>query len=272
MPFTTAARHLAAALLAALLAPAAQAQEGLLADFIPNYAAFGIGSTTRYTGSSERVAIAGPLARYEFADKRYLLELVGPMLDLNLLSGSSWRFGPSGNLRFGRSEVEDPVVKQLPEIDATIELGAYLAWTYLQEGPRPWAVRAGVHVWRDVGNVSDGWTATAGGSFWLPLSAQLFVGVGAGLSWGDSAFMRTYYGVDEVGSAASGLPVYRPGGGVRQWYAWPSMIYRVDEHWLVGGGLFYQYLVGGAADSPIVRDRGERGQLSYGIGVGYAWK
>jgi outer membrane protein len=259
------------ALLLGALSSSAWAQTGPTIDFVPNYVGFGLGSTTRYTGASERIGGIAPGARYQIGDSGRYIQLNGPELSLNVLTADSWQFGPAVNLRFGRSNVEDPVVSRLPEIDTTVEAGAFLSWTNISSGPVPIRTRVGVAVFRDVGGVSKGTTATIGGNLWIPISHKTIIGLGGGWSWGDSAFMRTYYGVDTAGAAASGLPFYQPSGGLRQWFAWPAIIHQLDPHWLIGAGLFYQSIEGSAADSPIVTERGKKGQMSYGVGVGYTW-
>ncbi|MFZ4288518.1 MipA/OmpV family protein [Variovorax sp. HJSM1_2] len=262
---------LSGVLLASGLCTSAWAQTGPSLDFIPNYVGLGLGTTTRYTGASERVAGIAPGARYQLDNAGRYIQLTGPEVSLNLLAGETWQFGPALNLRFGRTNVEDPVVSRLPEIDTTVEAGAFFSWTHISSGPLPIRTRLGVAVFHDVGNVSKGNTATIGGSAWMPISQNTIIGWGGGLSWGSSAFMRTYYGIDAAGAAASGLPAYQPSGGIRQWFAWPAIVHRLDAHWLIGLGLVYQSIEGSAADSPIVTERGKRGQLSYGLGVGYAW-
>jgi outer membrane protein len=249
----------------------ASAQTGPVIDFIPNYVGLGLGTTTRYTGADERVWGIAPAARYQFGDSGRYLQVTGPEVSLNILGNGNWQFGPALNLRFGRKNVEDPVVSKLPEIDTTVEAGAFLSWINISSGPQPIRTRVSVSVLHDVGNVSHGTTATLGSNVWIPISSNTVVGLGGGMSWGNSAYMRTYYGVDTAGAMASGLPVYQPSGGLRQWFAWPAIVHRLTTHWLVGAGLFYQSIEGSAANSPIVTERGKRGQLSYGVGLGYTW-
>lgn len=83
--------------------------------------------------------------------------------------------------------------------------------------------------------------------------------------------MQQRFGVSPEASAASGLPTYSASAGVRQYYLWPAVIYRVSKEWYAGAGAFYQRITGDGADSPIITQRGDANQLSAGIGVGYAW-
>jgi outer membrane scaffolding protein for murein synthesis (MipA/OmpV family) len=73
-------------------------------------------------------------------------------------------------------------------------------------------------------------------SLWVPLSRTVFVGFGGGFTWSSESFMQQRFGVSPEASAASGLAVYSAG-----------------------------------ADSPIITQRGERDQITAGIGLGYSW-
>jgi hypothetical protein len=52
--------------------------------------------------------------------------LVGTFLDLNLINHPIIRFGPTAQLRFGRSDVSSRAVRRLPSISKTIEAGLKL--------------------------------------------------------------------------------------------------------------------------------------------------
>ena len=138
------------------------------------------------------------------------------------------------------------------------------------------ALATGDELWSyDLGASVSGGTAgshvTPYASLWVPLSPRLFVGVGGGITWSSEAFVQQRFGVSPEASAASGLPVYSAGAGMRQYYLWPAVIYRVSKQWYAGAGAFYQRITGEAADSPIITQRGDPSQLSAGIGVGYSW-
>ena len=241
-------------------------------DIAPNFVGLGVGVTPRYAGASEDVVGAMPGIRYQVPGSRKFFEWYGPLASFSLTESERWQFGPSLGFRFGRSEVEDAVVRLLPEVDTTIEGGAMLSWTYLNTAGIPWRVRVGGVALTDLGDTYNGLNSSFWSSLWLPLSPRVFIGLGGGFSWSSSSFNQAYFGVTPAGSAASGLPVYTPGSGVRQWYAWPALVVRLSDHWVGGVGVFYQRLAGPAADSPIVTQRGDRNQITAGVGIGYLWR
>ena len=250
----------------------ALAVPGIGTDLIPNFVGVGVGSTSQFTGSSQRTVGVVPGARYKFEGSERFFEWYGPLADVNVLDSRVWQFGPALNLRFGRKNVDDPVVAQLPEVDNTIEGGLALSYTYIDPGPIPFRVRVGGVALVDLGHTFHGFDDTVYASLWMPLSRTMIVGLGTGASWGSASYQQAYYGVTPAGAAASGLPVYTPGSGTRQWYAWPALVVQVTPKWFLGAGAFYQRLVGDAAASPIVQQRGDRNQWTYGLGLAYAFR
>jgi MipA family protein len=53
---------------------------------------------------------------------------------------------------------------------------------------------------------------------------------------------------------------------------WLAAIYQIDKHWFGGAMIYYQRLSGPASESPIVTQRRNRNQITYGVGVAYAFK
>ena len=49
------------------------------------------------------------------------------------------------------------------------------------------------------------------------------------------------------------------------------VIVSLSQNWHLAGGVIYSRLVGDAADSPVVKDRGSENQFFAGAGVVYAW-
>jgi outer membrane protein len=258
--------------LVALSGAPALAVPGLGSDLVPNFFGVGVGSTSQFSGSSQRVIGVLPGARYKFADSERFVEWYGPLADANVLDSREWQFGPALNLRFGRSDVDDAVVSKLPDVGNTIEGGIALSYTYVVRGPIPFRLRVGGVALVDLGNTFHGFDDTAYASLWMPLSHTLLLGLGTGTSWASASYTQAYYGVTPAAAQASGLPAYVPGSGIRQWYAWPALVMQVNPSWFVGAAAFYQRLVGDAAASPIVQERGDRNQWTIGVGVGYAFR
>jgi outer membrane protein len=247
------------------------AAAGLTVDVIPNFIGLGIGSTTEWMGAKDRTTGIVPAARVQLEGQRFA-ELYGPFGDINVLDVPNWEFGPMLSYRFGRKDVEDPVVNSLPSIGAGVEAGMFGGYHYVSTQGIPWRLRVGVSVLTAVGGDATGSHVTPYASVWMPLSRTVFVGLGAGFTWSSDSFMRQRFGVSPAAAVVSGLPAYSPNAGVRQFYAWPAIVVQLNPRWFAAGGVFYQRLTGDAADSPIVTQRGDRNQWTVGDGVGYAWR
>ena len=243
---------------------------GLSVDIVPNYVGAGVGATTEWMGSKDYVGGLVPGGRMQFSKHRFV-EVMGPVVDVNLLDVPNWELGPMLTYRLGRKDVEDPVVNRLPAIDGGLEAGLFAGYHYLNTRGTPWRLRVGVSATTGVAGDATGGQVTPYASIWVPLSPTVFFGVGGGLTWSSASFMQQRFGVTLAGSTASGLPAYSAGAGVRQGYLWPALLVRLDSNWYTGVGAFYQRLTGDAADSPIVVQRGSRDQWTIGAGLGYSW-
>ncbi|MDQ8038546.1 MAG: MipA/OmpV family protein [Pedobacter sp.] len=263
-------RKFFALLSASLLASDALAM-GPTIDIFPDFIGAGVGVTSDYSGSDETFVGALPAGRYQFENSNRFAEWYGPMGDINLLESEEWQLGPALGLRLGRSNVEDVAVARLPEISATVEAGVMASWTRNYLEGVPWRFRIGVTALTDLGNKYDGLNASLFTTFWMPLSPRLFLGIGGGLSYGSESFNQEYYGITPAGAAASGLSAYTPDAGVRQWYAWPALIYKMSPRWVVATGTFYQRISGDPARSPLVAEVGNANQWTSGFGLGRLW-
>lgn len=235
-----------------------------LPDF-PDYMILGTGTGPAYIGADDRVWAVVPAARKSF-DERYL-SLEANYLSANLLNHPNWRVGPAGILRFGRSDVSDNQVARLPEIDMSIDLGAFAAYEVVGDNPRN-RTRVGVGVLQDVTDVHQGYVLDADLRRWLPVGSYGAFGIGVAASWASEDYMDTYFSIDPSGAAASGLPTYAAGSGWRDVRVTAIYVQPVSEKWAVGAGMMYSHLLSKAANSPSVSS--ER-QIFAGVGIARAW-
>ncbi len=248
------------------------AQDELLSLALPegNTVGIGVGAYPDYLGSKDYSVGAIPVARYHFWGRRDIT-LVGNTLNVNLLEGPGWRLGPSGILRFGRSDVKNDVVSRVHEVDPSIDLGLFGGYTWVDpDEPRK---RVGATMWA-LGDVTDshgGWTA--GGNVFgaYPVLRALTLLGGAALTYGSRSYMTAYFGVTPADAQASGLGVYQPDAGIRDVRGWLVALVHLSPRWALGAGVLYSRLADDAARSPIVSEQGSRNQWIYGIGGMYFW-
>jgi len=251
----------------------ARAQEGLLDGALPegNVAALAVGFYPDYIGSDDYSIGAVPLARWKFQGER-AVTLIANQLRVNVLDVEGWRFGPTGILRFGRTDVDDDVVARVHEVDPSLDVGLFVGYDWHPPGePR---IRLGASAWT-LWNVTDtengGWTVGASVYGAYPIALPLTLAGGGGFTYGSGSYMRNNFGITPADSAASGLPIYTPENGVRDVRGWLVLLLHLSPRWTVGAGLLYSWLADEAGRSPIVRDRGSRNQFVGGAGVMYFW-
>lgn len=247
----------------------ARAESGLFAlatTALPNFAALGVGSANDYLGSDERFTGAAPALRLSMGGARYFA-LTANYASMNLVDHPNLRIGPTGLLRFGRSDVEDQAVASLPEIDPTLELGGSVAWETVNPQDVRFRWRFGLDVTQDVLGEHKGSVTSA--------SIRRFFGIGRATigalaiagSYGSGNYMETYFSVGE----GEALEAFEAGAGLRDLRLQAMVIQPLSRQWSLGAGVQYQRLLGDAADSPIVADAGDRDQWIFGVGAARSW-
>jgi outer membrane scaffolding protein for murein synthesis (MipA/OmpV family) len=108
--------------------------------------------------------------------------------------------------------------------------------------------------------------------YWQPFSRELVGTFGVGTSFGDSKYMKTYYGV--TGSDIALFPslggnAYNAKSGLIGVNVPIGLTYIMDRRWMFSGGFRYQKLMDDAKDSPVVSQQGDSSQWIYGLGVSY---
>lgn len=253
---------------------AARAQGFLELEQTPAFIGAGVGSVPDYKGSDDRSGGVAPYARYTFAGQQRYVQLFANELSLNLIDSQKYRFGPVINYHFGRdSDVEDDVVRQMREIDDTVELGLFGDVAWVDPGnPRNRLIVGGMLL-QDAGGESDGLRARLSARYWRQVHRAVDVHVGAGFMYGDRKYNDHYFGInaDNVGSAP--LPAYKAGSGIHEAYVNLGTALYLSKEWVLGAGLRYGRITGDAADSPLVDQRGSENQVIGGIGVAYiGWR
>jgi outer membrane protein len=235
-----------------------------------NFAGLGVGAYPDYFGSSDYNVGAAPFGRFSLGGTRFL-RLMANEMRVNLLDHPNWQLGPVGFWRFGREDVENPVVDRVHHIDDSISLGLFGG--YVWRDPQDIRRMAGASTWvlGDVSDVYNGWTAGLNAYATQPVAKMVTLAGGAAFTYGDSNYMDEYFGVTPSDSLASGLPIYVPGSGVRDVRAWATALLHLSPQWHLGAGAMYLRLVGDAADSPLVADEGSKNQWVYGVSALYAW-
>jgi MipA family protein len=179
-----------------------------------------------------------------------------------VISGNGFSFGPAGNIegRRRQSDVGAPV----GSVPRTFEAGAFAQ--YLAGD----SIRIRAELLKGI-NGHEGLVGTISADKIWRDGDRYVVSIGPRLLFSDARYQRAYFGVDPAASLASGLPTYRPGGGVHAVAVASGVTYALNSRWGLFGYARYERLVGDAAKSPIIRELGSRNQLSGGVGLNYTF-
>jgi len=195
--------------------------------------------------------------------------VIGPRLRSNLVAHPQLRAGIAGLFIGERDDVDDSRVDRLRSADTALMLGAIVGWDFL---PQPAVgLIAGLEVLYDVAN--DNGTLVSPhiryanvlpGSPWS-------VGTEVFTTWASDDFMTERFAISNADAARSGLPRFRADEGFKDVGLRVGANYRFTDRWsttLLGQ---YTRLLGDAADSPIVDDRGNENQLIVGLTLNYSF-
>ncbi|MFZ2197119.1 MAG: MipA/OmpV family protein [Thermodesulfovibrionales bacterium] len=241
-------------------------------DNVPNIIGVGVAMLPDYIGSDDYTAGAAPFFRWTFAGQERYLQLMVTELSFNIINDPNFAFGPVVNYRFGRDDsIEDDVVKDMEEIEDTVEVGAFASYTWREpKNPRHRFI-ASAEALFDVGDEYKGWVGLASARYWFPVSRPIDLLFGVGATYGNGQYMDKYFGVSTTDAATTGLSHFEAEDGFRDVNAQFAAVFHFSESWHVGAGVKYFNLMSDASDSPIVDDRGDSSQFVYGLGVAYSW-
>lgn len=186
-------------------------------------------------------------------------------------------FGPVLRYRTNRSgKVSDPAVAALGKLGGVVEAGvnAGLAFKHVLNPHDSLSVSVDLR-W-DISGQHSGLIVSPGMSYLTPLSRAQVFGLAAGANFIDARYANYNFGVTPAGSAASGLPVYQARGGLKDWNLGAFTARDLNGNFLDGGlalavGAMYSHLYGSAAESPVTRLRGKRGQWIFGGGLAFVF-
>jgi outer membrane scaffolding protein for murein synthesis (MipA/OmpV family) len=261
--------RLALPLLAAplLIAVPALAQQNPGSDPVTGWSGFlGIGPALvpEYTGADSSTIAPFVLGDLEYGP--YFLQLRGLTMRANVLPSRHIVAGPLIRLGSGRDDdVESDRVARLDEIDTAVEAGGFLGIRFGGDTRGQGEVELSL----TATGSENGFLGTAGISYAALRSRSFFINVDAEVNYANGKYTRTYFGVTQPEASRSGLPDYRPKGGLRDAGLGLTAGYQFNEHWGLTGRLAYSYLLGDAADSPIVDLEGSKSQLLGGLAVSY---
>ncbi len=241
----------------------------------------GVGYGPSYEGSDDYTVFPAPLAQGSVGGLEFGAR--GPGLYVDLIADgdneSNVKFlaGPLFRVRLDRnSKIKDPVVRSLGKEDVAIEVGATAGISFSKVlNPYDTLTISGDIQW-DVAKAHRGRLITPAVSYSTPLSKAIFTNLSLSAVHVDDNYADTYFSIDTLGSAASGLPVFDADGGWKSYGA--TLLGGVDLSgdardggWGTFALVSYSRLTGDAKRSPVTSIRGDADQWFFAAGVSYTF-
>ncbi|HEX7384336.1 MAG TPA: MipA/OmpV family protein [Burkholderiaceae bacterium] len=251
-----------------------EAAVGLLDDIIANarwVLGGSLNSAPDFAGSGHRDNKLSPLYALQYGRVRFStggaggllnfgIDVAGPGASAELKTSGKVKLGASLRIDNGRKPSDSADLAGLPEIRRTVR-GRLYASTSLTAR---WT--ASTSVSQDLLGRDGGALATADLGYALPTSPRTTWTAGAGVSFGDRTYMRSYYGVTSAASATSGLPAFDAGAGPRDMHFGLGWTSALTPRWIGFASLGGSRLLGDAAASPLTKNRNA---VSMSVGIGY---
>jgi outer membrane scaffolding protein for murein synthesis (MipA/OmpV family) len=190
---------------------------------------------------------------------------------------SKFIVAPFVNLNPDRTRTpHDPVVALIPNRKLAVEGGGVVG--FARTGiltSRFDSLTVQVSAAHDLGSVHRSFIVTPSVLYVAPLSKAALVAASASVDIVGAGYARYYFGIDSNASRASGLPLYRPGGGLKSadFGLLGAISLRGDlrKGFAVGAKFSYERLLDQFASSPLVAIRGNPNQFSAAMGLAYTF-
>lgn len=172
------------------------------------------------------------------------------------LRAGGFSVGPYVNYLPGRSPAGP--LNGLHDVHDMADTGGFVEYA-----PQPW-VRVFARLGEAIGSAGKqgGTLGQVGGELDYPLADKAFGSTELVAHYADQQLTQTFFGVDSQESRASGIDEYHASGGWQNVTLSEGGEYSLDNHWKLLAGASWIHLVGSAADSTVVK---EKGQVNQGL-------
>ena len=224
----------------------------------------GVGVMPEYEGAKDSKMRATPNINLYYGESLFFTRMTAGanLLRYKTEQGVAITAGPLLGLRHGREQDDHEALNGLGDIDRALDAGGFVRL-------RKQGWQAAVDVRQNVTDTDQGATVNFSAGYGMPLSPRLRLRTHFDATWASSDYMKTFYGIDALQSAQSGIAQYEAGSGFKHVGASLMADYSINREWAGFASLRYKRLVGDAADSPIVANSGDRDQFSAGVGIKY---
>ncbi len=220
-----------------------------------------------YVGADDYMFFPFPLIGWRRAGTPPQFQSTRDGFTVPLYETERFSFGSVAHFLFERRQSDNAALFGLGNVGATLEHGAVVDYWNV-----PW-LRGHAELRGGIGG-HHGVVADVALDVVRPLDQRWMVSAGPRVRVASSSALSPYFSVTPAQSIASGLPIFNAGAGVQAVGAGSKARYQWTPEWASHVFVEYDRLVGDAADSPLVSQRGSRDQVTVGTGFTYsfAWR
>ena len=211
------------------------------------YVGVGLAAQPVYEGSQRYHALPAPIVDAHYKDLAFLS--VGEGIGVNLLRGKLYRAGVALTYDLGRDQHAATRLKGLGTIGVAPEVKLFADVALLP-------VILDFDLRRAIGG-TDGYIGDIGMHVPIPLASNLFLFAGPSVTFADSRYMQSYFGVSAAQAVNSEFRPFDAHGGVKRAGFGLTAVYQISEQWMLASDGAAQRLLGAAARSPIVESKVE---------------
>lgn len=212
-----------------------------------------------YEGSKSYRVLGAPLIAPAGGGGSGLVQFKGlDDLRFRLLQGGGFEAGPLVGYRFGRDEDVNRRLRGTGDIDGGLVVGGFLG--YRMGGIFPFASYHHQVTGDGTGSIIRAGLETNSRFGSVALTTTL------GATWASEAYNQSFFGIDAVQAARSGLRLYDAEAGIKDVFLSASADIALDARWTLKLMGRYTHLLGEARDSPLVETNH---QLFGGVGLTY---
>lgn len=190
---------------------------------------------------------------------------------MNLINDGHWKIGPIARYRFPRNESDgsnpfkiagpsSTALQGLGDINGVFELGGFVEYNWQ-------SIRARVEAREGVTD-PYGLLATANLDYFNQIGKIRYT-FGPHVTWGNSQYNNTYFGINQTQSINSGLPIYSAEASLVNYGVGGNIIIPITRHIITTLFANYDRVAGSPADSPLVTQRGDKNQFMAGLTLSY---
>jgi outer membrane protein len=220
--------------------------------------------TPAYDGSDRYIVVPYPVFEIRRAGTPRNFTSPRDGFSIAIINLGQFRLGPTGKVVLPRDQSDYAALRGLGDVDWALEVGAFAEFW-------PWRwLRTRAEVRQGFGG-HDGVVAELTADVVVPVTQTLTFSAGPRLTLASADALQPYFGVTPAQSIRSGLPVFRPDGGVRAFGLGAQVRQEWSREWATNLFVEYDRLSDDAARSPILTRRGSVDQVTVGIGLSYTF-